>query len=222
MDLTLLFVSLLVAAIVIVVAYVSVKNVGPTNSTMLVGNVTDGKTTTDTNIAVSNSLNQPQGMTFSYSCWILVNDFGYKYGQAKTIFTKGPEDLSHICPGLFVDGTTNSLLVKMDTFGIMEVITIPNVPAKKWIHFALVVDQDGMDIYINGLLDTHRTLAQLPKQNPSTVKFGGFDGKIASFQYFNYALVQDTITSLASKTPENTVQIGSFPTLDSRWYANKK
>lgn len=189
--------------------------------------LTDGKKMTDTGISIPESSNQQQGLTFSYACWFLVNDFSYQYGKPKVIFTKGTEDLKTMCPALMIDATTNSLLVKMDTFGITEVVTIPSIPAKKWIHFALAVDQDSMDVYIDGLIHTHHSISQLPKQNASTVKTsvaGGFDGKLGQLSYFNYFLTPEQVSSLASQMPPHDAedQVGSLPPyFDSTWYTGR-
>lgn len=137
------------------------------------------------------SYNQDKGITFSYTGWLLFEDFTYRLGTPKVIFVKGPEDMSSMCPGVFLDSNTNSILVKIDTFGAQEVISVPNIPAKKWVHFGLVVDQDSVDVYINGVLHTHHTLAQLPRQNPSPVRIGlggGFKGQVSNLNYYNYFL----------------------------------
>ena len=63
------------------------------------------------------SINRPEGIEFSYTGWLRIDDFAYRYGVPKVIFVKGSADLSTACPALVIDGNTNSLLVKIDTFG---------------------------------------------------------------------------------------------------------
>ena len=64
----------------------------------------DGKSSFDSNVSLPESLNQDQGITFSYSCWVRIDDFTYRPGKPKVIFTKGPTDLSSSCPSLLIDG----------------------------------------------------------------------------------------------------------------------
>jgi hypothetical protein len=109
--------------------------------TVIQSTILDGKSNIDSNVALPQSLNQDQGITFSYSCWIRIDDFTYRPGVQKVIFTKGPTDLSSSCPSLLIDGNSNTLLVKLDTFGATEVVPVSNIPAKKWLHVAIVVEQ---------------------------------------------------------------------------------
>jgi hypothetical protein len=174
------------------------------NTITLVGPISDGKVGIDSPTQIPESFNQKEGMTFSYACWVMVNDFSYRYGAPKVIFTKGPIDLSIMCPALFLDATTNSLIVKIDTFGGTEVIPVGNIPAKKWVHVALGISQESVDIYIDGNLYLHQTLTQIPKQNSETVHTsiaGGFDGSIAGLTYYKYLLDPSSIAAIMANPP---------------------
>lgn len=134
-------------------------------------------------IALPRSFNQPEGLTYSYTAWILIKDFTTGYGQRRRIFSKNDS------PGVYLDSTSNSLIVSVDTFGTNETILIPNVPAMKWIFFALVVNQHAVDIYINGILRKHHTLSQLPKLNDAALAIGGnWNGVLARLTYFARSL----------------------------------
>jgi hypothetical protein len=129
-----------------------------------------------------------------------------------------------MCPGVFLDANTNSLLVKLDTLGSREIVTVSALPVKKWIHLAIAVDQDSMDVYINGIIYSHKSFVQLPKENPSTVHAavgGGFDGKIASLIYYPYFLKPEDVTSVMGSPPEpEQVQTSSEQgNLDITWWA---
>jgi hypothetical protein len=173
--------------------------------TVIQSTILDGKSTFDSNVALPVSLNQDQGMTFSYSCWVRIDNFAYRPGVQKVIFTKGPPDLSSSCPSLLIDGNTNTLLVKLDTYGATEIVPISNIPAKKWIHVAIVVEQKSVDVYINGVLHTHHSIIQVPRQNSGTVHTGingGFEGKLANLIYYNYFLKPSDIPPLMSNPPQ--------------------
>jgi hypothetical protein len=173
--------------------------------TVIQSTILDGKSTFDSNVALPVSLNQDQGITFSYSCWVRIDNFAYRPGVQKVIFTKGPADLSSSCPSLLIDGNTNTLLVKLDTYGATEIVPISNIPAKKWIHVAIVVEQKSVDVYINGVLHTHHSIIQVPRQNSGTVHTGingGFEGKLANLIYYNYFLKPSDIPALMSNPPK--------------------
>ena len=193
--------------------------------TVIQGSIVDGKSGIDSNIELPASLNQDKGLTFAYSCWVRIDNFAYQPGKPKVIFTKGPTDLSSMCPALMIDGNTNSLLVKLDTFGATEVVAIPNIPAKKWMHIAIVVDQKAMDIYVNGILHTHHSIAQVPRQNSGTVHTGvdsGFEGKLAGLTYYNYFLKPTDIPGLMSSRPQAETEIGTLPPyFDISWWIGR-
>jgi hypothetical protein len=169
-------------------------------------------------IVLPTSYNQPQGLTYSYACWILVKDFTVGYGTRRRIFSK--ED----APGVFLDSTSNSLLVNIATFGAMESILVPNIPAQKWVHFALVVDQHAVDVYINGMLREHKTLAQLPKQNGTGVKMGGgWSGVLARLSYWARSLSGEEVKKLSrAPVPDNLDRQPAAPQyFDITWYIGR-
>jgi hypothetical protein len=169
-------------------------------------------------IVLPTSYNQPQGLTYSYACWILVKDFTVGYGKRRRIFSK--ED----SPGVFLDSTSNSLLVNIATFGAMESILVPNIPAQKWVHFALVVDQHAVDVYINGMLREHKTLAQLPKQNDRGVQMaGGWSGVLARLSYWARSLSGEEVKKLSrDPVPDNLERQPSAPQyFDITWYIGR-
>jgi len=223
---TLLTVVVTLAVLFLLYKYGRSVNVSSSSSN-LVSSAIDGKKEFDSNLSIPVSVNQAQGLTFSYSAWIRIDDFSYRYGQEKVIFIKGPTDLSSMCPGVFLDANTNSMLVKLDTFGSREVVVVSNLSAKKWFHLAIAVDQDSIDVYINGVIHTHRSIPQLPRQNPSTVHVGvggGFDGKISSLNYYNYFLQPNDVTSIMGSPPEldkNETSAPQPPYFDITWWTGR-
>lgn len=170
--------------------------------------------------ALPQSFNQPEGLTYSYSGWILVNDFGEGYGTRRTIFKTGDDT-----PALYIDSTSNSFIVAVRTFGSTETILIPNVPALKWLHFGLVVDQQAVDVYINGILRQHHTLGQLPQQTstPSIQMGPGWDGVLAKLVYYARALRPSEIKRLAEEAvPDDLQKKPAEPQyFDLSWYIGR-
>ena len=167
------------------------------------------------------SFNQSQGATFTYTGWILINDFTFNYGKKRMIFSKDD------CPGLYLDTTSNGLLVVVNTYGATETILISNMTAKKWIHFAIVVDQDAVDVYINGILRQHHSLAQLPRQTDKDVTIGdadaGWEGVLSNLQYTARSLSAGEISALTANVPTDDLHKtppgpGYF---DMTWYVGR-
>lgn len=177
-----------------------------------------GKISTMSNVSLPRSENQPEGAVFSYTCWILINDFTVNYGQRRRIFSKGD------CPGLYIDGTSNSLIVAVNTFGNQETVLIPNIPAKKWIHFALTVDQYAVNVYINGRLRMFHTLGQLPKQNEDVVNMGpDWEGVLANLRYYSRALTMSEVDTMSREpVPSDMYEPPAAPQyLDMSWYVGR-
>jgi hypothetical protein len=229
MDVSSMLLVVVISAGVLFLLYKYGRSIGlSSTSDQLVGPAIDGKKQFDSGISIPMSLNQSEGLTFSYTAWIKVDDFSYRYGQEKVIFIKGTTDLSSMCPGVFLDANTNSLLVKVDTFGNREVIVVDNLSAKKWFHLAIAVDQDSIDVYINGTLYSHHSIPQLPRQNPSTVHVGvggGFDGKISSLNYYNYFLKPSDVASVMGSPPEmdkTETHAPQPPYYDITWWTGRR
>lgn len=164
------------------------------------------------------SFNQPEGIVFSYSGWLLVNDFVTGYGTERKIFSKGD------CPGLYLDSTSNGLMIKVKTYGSTETILISNIPASKWIHFAIVVNQEAVDIYINGTLRQHHTLSQLPDQNEEPVKTGpGWNGTIGKLSYYPRTLsgLEIRTKSMESPPPDLIPKVAKPNYFDITWYIGR-
>jgi hypothetical protein len=193
-------IAIVVVVVVVVAVYYFLKPQGPSD-VKIISDITDGRK--EKHQKVEQSVGQ-SGIEFSYDGWLRIDDFTYKYGTEKVIFVKGSADLSTACPALLIDANTNSLLVKMDTFGSQETISIVSVPARKWLHFAITVNQEMIDVYINGILYAHHTLTQLPRQNSGSVLTspnGGFAGKVVLVQYHPRTLSASDVQSMASAQP---------------------
>jgi hypothetical protein len=120
-----------------------------------------------------------------------------------------------------IDANTNTLLVKVDTFGAQETISVVSVPAKKWLHIGISVNQEAVDVYINGIMYAHHTLSQLPKQNSGTVLTspgGGFAGQIVNLEYHPQVLTADSIASKAGERPPVGKDDVFPPYFDMSWF----
>lgn len=174
--------------------------------------------TTQSAGALLPSFNQPQGRVYSYSGWLVIKDFTEGYGSRRKIFSKGD------APAMYIDGTSNSLIVSVKTYTTTETIVIPNIPAMKWIHFALVVDQQSVDIYINGTLRQHHTLTQLPDLTEDALTTGpGWSGYLAQLTYYRRALSYSEVSAMAAQEPPKLPEeeIGKNGYFDITWYIGR-
>jgi hypothetical protein len=228
MDPTTIVISILVAGLVVAGAFWYFNQPATGSTSIIQSTIQDGKKPIQSKHPLPRSKDQKEGLTFSYTCWLKVDDFAYRYGEPKVVFVKGSEDLKTVCPALLIDANTNSLLVKLDTFGAQETISVPNIPAKKWMHVAIAVDQDSVDVYINGTLYTHHSIAQVPKQNNMPVHTsvaGGFDGKIANLEYYNYFMTPADVQQAMASTPQpdpNDVGGPLPPYFDISWWTGRR
>ena len=165
------------------------------------------------NPLVNYSENQPTGLEFTYSVWILLNSSNNN-GKYSHIFNKGIMDASNIvtngvnnmsnAPGLYVKGNddgTNTLRVYMDTFSKTGPISniddqrstmdISGVPYNKWVNVIIRAQNRILDVYVNGVLTQHKDLGYVPRQNFGDVyvcQNGGFSGKLSDLRYYAKAL----------------------------------
>lgn len=190
-----------------------------TDSVLLIPDLQAGSfATTRSATTLLPSFNQPQGRVYSYTGWLIFKDFTQGFGTRRKIFSRGD------APGLYLDTTSNSLSVAIKTYTTTETILIPNIPAMKWIHFALVVDQTSVDIYINGTLRQHHTLTQLPDLTEDSLTSGpGWDGYIGRLTYYRRALSYAEVTAKAAEEPPKMPeeQVGKNGYFDITWYIGR-
>lgn len=198
---------------------ITTSDSGSPDMISLIPDLQDGQySTTRAATTLTPSFNQPQGRVYSYAGWLLFKDFTQGYGSRRKIFSKGD------APGLYLDATSNSLIVAVKTYSTTETILIPNIPAMKWIHFALVVDQQAVDIYINGTLRQHHTLTQLPDLTEDSLTTGpGWSGYLARLTYYRKALTYSDISTAAGKEPPQLPeeQVGKNGYFDITWYIGR-
>jgi hypothetical protein len=165
---------------------------------------------------ITRSVNESEGISFTWSIWLYIEDLTYKKGKMKHVFHKGADNDNNedmitpiMCPGLFISPFTNSLIVYVNTFAnIDNKIEIDNIPIRKWVNVIIRCENSTLDIYINGSI-TKSVLLQSPvKQNFGKIfiaKDGGFDGNISNFQYFNHSLNIREIHNIQKSGADNTL-----------------
>jgi hypothetical protein len=184
---------------------------------------------------INRSVNATNGIEFTWSIWLFINDLGTPNNKYQHIFHKGNDTIDTLglnypnnAPGLYISPNTNELTVIMNTYDVInEEILVPDIPLNKWINVIIRCENTTLDVYVNGTITKSVELLGVPKQNYGDVYVGmngGFDGYISNLWYYNYALGTAAIQNLVKKGP-NTKMTGSSAMnmknpnyLSLRWY----
>jgi hypothetical protein len=170
-------------------------------------------------VTIYRSVNANDGIEFSWSVWLFINNINTNSNIYKHIFSKGNSNLQenglinpNNAPGLYIAPNSNTLVVMMNTFNVInEEILIPDIPISKWVNVIIRCQNTTLDVYINGTIARSINLVGVPKQNYGDVYLamnGGFNGYISNLWYYNYALGTSAIQNIATNGP-NTKLIGS-------------
>jgi len=198
-------------------------------------------------VPVLRSNNQTTGLEFTWSFWLFINELSLPIGNSITkfqhIFNKGDNNydpttgiaLVNNGPGLYISPAKNMLCIVMDSVlpSELNIVTIENIPIRKWFHVAVRVKNTVMDTYINGMIASRYVMKNVPKQNYNDVYFaqnGGFYGKLSNLRYYSYALNVFEINSIVtfgpntnpSKLSTDTRARGNqYSYISNSWYSNK-
>lgn len=210
----------------------------------------------DPNVSGSNptyfSDNERSGIEFSYSFYLNVNPATFRNEKGLLhIFHKGyATQFPLLAPGVYLHSDTNTLRIYMNTYKTWNnYVDIDNIPVGKWVHCAIAVTNEAMEIYINGNLAKKLSFdGYTPYQNfedyccfsqrritisnskvPSVDDtgfdvFGSFKGMLSKLYYFNYALCYSEINKLMNEGPSSTINSGTTttnipPYLDDTWWS---
>jgi hypothetical protein len=134
---------------------------------------------------IYNSMNEQNGMEFSYSMYLYINPETFEgytadscgAGQRsdvtalKHIMHKGGKDpYPLLAPGLFVEGSKNTLRLYMNSATKWDnYVEIPNVPVGKWFHLVIILKGKYLDVYVNGNVTVRHQFDTVPKLNYGNV-----------------------------------------------------
>lgn len=224
------FMTFIVVGISLLIIYGLVRSGGKTgsgpynpvaaqrDSVELIGPIRMGNDSLTLSASLPRSMNENEGLEFSYTAWILINDYGTGNTATPTIFVRGTGT-----PEVSFDVNTNTLNIIQKTYKGTEEVKVRNMPAEKLFHLGVVVTQTAMDVYVNGLLHTHKSLESLPLIEEAPVNVapnGGWKGMIANLIYYNYALSAGEIRSIAATkaTPNPALTPPEPPYFSTSWW----
>jgi hypothetical protein len=180
----------------------------------------------ENSITLYRSDDAPSGAEFTYSCWFVIENMEYKYGEIKHMFHKGNKSaVPNRAPGVFIHPTSNTILVYMNTVNnVMENVEIENIPLRRWVHMAVILKGKYLDIYVNGFLRKRHELSSVPKQNFGDLWLnlnGGFDGYMCKMRYYRRAIKYNEVENIVRGGPSEAVcgDTGEKPPyLDDNWW----
>lgn len=145
---------------------------------------------------------------FTYSTWIYVDDWNYRYGDAKIIFSRmlGSETdvAAQPSPSVSLGEAKNNLIISATVYDDaqntdsqtgnfnVQTFVVDNIPIQKWVNVVVTTYGRTMDIYLDGKLVRTAILQGVPKINTTAPVYitpnGGFAGWTSKFQYWNKSM----------------------------------
>jgi hypothetical protein len=201
-------------------------------------------------VTVLRSNNQNAGIEFTWGVWLNITGINSVPVSSPVvyqhIFNKGDNSYGsngiakvNNGPGMYLSSSNNpTLRVMMNTVSPtnpVQTIDINNLPLKKWFHVILRMQNNVMDVYVNGVVTQRETFTYVPKQNYQDVYVcqnngisTGFSGNLSDLRYYDRALNIFEITGMVSAGPNLSTSSHSSATatygstyLSSMWYTNK-
>ena len=185
-------------------------------------------------IPILRSTNQREGLEFTYTCWLFINHLQNTGRTRKHVFHKGSSKqkqdgngtyFPNNGPGVYIHPTRNTLIIVMNTFNnIVEEVEVNDIPLNKWILLGIRVEDNKMDVYINGTIVLRHVFKSVPKQNYGDVYINmnsGFNGLMSDLWYHDRALSGTEIEQIVEAGPDLTMDdsMNVFPHyLSLNWF----
>ena len=109
-------------------------------------------------------------------------------------------------------------------------VIINNVPMQKWFHTAIRMQNNTLDIYVNGTIVKRHIMDKMPKQNSHDIEISandGFNGTLSNLRYYASALnvfeINNIVTGGPNLTPsklsvDSKAKSGNYSYLANSWY----
>jgi len=131
---------------------------------------------------------------YTYSTWIYVNDWNYRYGEQKTILSRMDSSNSP-SPQMTLGAMQNNLTISVACYPsqsgssapVVHACTVENIPLQRWVNIIASLNGRTLDVYINGKLVRTCVLPGVAKVNPTApvavTPNGGFSGWTSETTY---------------------------------------
>jgi hypothetical protein len=200
--------NVLLFVVIVVLIYIVYGFISKDVSTL--SGLTSGQTMqtiNPTSLAASSSSGNTSN--FTYSIWMYIDDWNYRYGEEKVLFGRMVvgSKTTQPCPSVVLGALENNVIVSLTVFpgqdtvptttttttttssaSIVHRCAVANVPIQKWVNLLVSVYGRSMDIYLDGKLVRTCVLPGVAKIDSNAPAYitpnGGFSGWTAKFQYF--------------------------------------
>ena len=189
------FKKILLGVIIVIILYLIYTYVfkDSTSNTLYSG----GNAKNQVKIEASSLPGNKASVNFTYSIWIYVDNWQYRYGANKVIYSRKAGNV--VSPEVALGAATNDLLINMSTMdatggGVTSTPwTISNIPIQKWCNIIISTNNRAIDTYVDGkLVNTHVLAGVLSTIGAAPVmvspqqdngELGGFSGQTSKFRY---------------------------------------
>jgi len=182
------FQTILLGVIVIVILYLVWKYVfsDTTNQSLSMG----GSAKTRHLIKANTLPGNPASVDFTFSVWIYVDNWQYKYSKPKVIFRRSNSNSNTLSPSVSLAPSTNDLDLSLTTVsGNVDNWSVQNIPIQKWCNIIIATNNRTVDTYIDGKLVNTHVLSGVPKMDKNAdielTPEKGFSGATSKFRYFS-------------------------------------
>jgi len=149
--------------------------------------------------------NAPAG-NFAYSVWFYVNDWNYRFGEAKVLFGRMKPSNTNIsglgvsgtepCPLVQFNSNANDLEIYLQNYSTTAnsssttpfKCAVSNIPIQRWVNLSISVYGRTLDVYLNGKLVKTCVMPGIAKiDNASELSLtpgGGFEGWTSKFAFY--------------------------------------
>ncbi len=118
-------------------------------------------------------------------------------------------------PGVWLYPNENKLNIRFNTYNnentsVYETCDVGNIPINKWVHISIILIGNSVDIYVNCNLKKRQKLSGVPKLNDGDLyitQFGGFNGFLSRFRYYNYAIDPFELDLICKMGPSSTTPV---------------
>jgi len=185
------FKTILLGVIVVVILYLVWTYVFADNTNQSLSMGGSAKTARKITSTLPGNL---ESVNYTFSVWVYVDNWQYKYSKPKVIFRRTNEKTGLVSPSLSLAPSTNDLDISMSTSSATSAVnidswSIQNIPIQKWCSVIIAVNNRTVDTYIDGKLVNTNVLSGVPKLDKDSevvlTPDGGFSGATSKFRYFS-------------------------------------
>ena len=150
----------------------------------------------------ANKISRQNGSNnFTYSFWLFIDDWNYRFGEEKTVFVRHGKTSSDSSPKVSLGTYENNLNIALSTYagsdatGESHNCNISNIPLQKWFNVIISVYGRTLDVYLDGKLvrtcvlpgtakvDSGKPIVLFPGSSGGDSD-AGFGGKLSNFEYW--------------------------------------